>query len=83
MRELDALEFERLLSATKPHVLVDVREPHEVKQGKISGAMNIPLGQLANRTQEISQGQPIFIYCRSACAADKRLEFSFPKDFKM
>jgi rhodanese-related sulfurtransferase len=40
-------------------------EPSEVKQGKISGAVNIPLSQLATRLHEIPPDNAIFLYCRS------------------
>ena len=46
-------------------VLIDVREPHEVDQGYIPGAVHIPLGQLAARFQELDPGHTVVAYCAS------------------
>lgn len=48
------------------HVAVlDVREPVEVEQGMLEGAIHIPLGELAERAQtELSEKSiPVLIYC--------------------
>ncbi len=45
-------------------VLVDVRTPGEYADGHIDGAINIPLADLAARTQELS-GKQVVLYCRS------------------
>lgn len=44
-------------------LLVDVRQPREYLFGHIDGAVNIPLRELANRTDEIPQDRPVVIYC--------------------
>ena len=46
-------------------MLIDVREPHEFRQGYISGAINIPLRQLERRLGEIPFDQPLYLYCQS------------------
>jgi rhodanese-related sulfurtransferase len=46
-------------------ILIDVREPSEVKQGKVKGSVNIPLGQLASRISEIPKEKSVYLYCRS------------------
>ena len=48
-----------------PHLLVDVRTPEEFNSGYIPGAVNIPLQSLQQRMSEISQDQPVVLYCRS------------------
>lgn len=45
--------------------LLDVREPWEFEQGHAPGATLIPLGQLAGRVDELPDGVPIFVMCRS------------------
>jgi rhodanese-related sulfurtransferase len=44
--------------------VVDVREPVEWDAGHISGALLIPLGELADRVGELPPG-PLAIVCRS------------------
>ena len=60
------------------HLLVDVREPHEYQGGFLPESINVPVGQLATRLNELpSNRMPVFI-CRSgtrsltACAIASR-----------
>lgn len=44
--------------------LVDVREPDELEnEGFIAGAINIPLGKLRSRMNELSKEQELVLYC--------------------
>ncbi len=43
--------------------ILDVREPAEFKAGRIPGAVNIPIRDLAKRLGEIPKGKPIILYC--------------------
>lgn len=45
--------------------LLDVRETWEFEQGHAPGATLIPLGQLAGRVDELPDGVPIYVMCRS------------------
>jgi rhodanese-related sulfurtransferase len=45
--------------------VVDVRQPDEFAQGHISGAVNIPLGTLAESVDQIPTDQPVIVYCAS------------------
>jgi molybdopterin/thiamine biosynthesis adenylyltransferase/rhodanese-related sulfurtransferase len=73
IQEVD-LDDARALIATHTPVL-DVREPIEVEQGMLEGAIHIPLGELAERVSELpSTETPLLIYCaagaRSYAAAE-------------
>jgi rhodanese-related sulfurtransferase len=46
-------------------VLVDVREPHEWREGHIPGAIHIPLGSLSGRLDELDPSREIVVVCRS------------------
>jgi len=43
--------------------VLDVREPSEFKDGRIPGAVNIPIRELPKRLGEIPKNKPIIIYC--------------------
>ncbi len=43
--------------------ILDVREPAEFKDGRIPGAVNIPIRDLPKRLGEIPKGKPIIVYC--------------------
>jgi thioredoxin len=55
-----------MIAADSPLIL-DVRTPHEFYSERISGAMLIPVQQLADRTGELDayKNKPILVYCRS------------------
>ena len=57
--------------------LIDVREPMELEMdGNIEGAINIPLGEVEDRKDEIlSIEKPIIIFCRSGNRSGKALEY--------
>jgi len=65
--ELDGLLVEDAV------VLVDIRNPGEVEQGKIPGSVNIPLAQLRARLDLLPTDKPIVVHCaggwRSSVAA--------------
>jgi len=45
--------------------LIDVRQPHEHKAGRIAGGRLIELGQLSAEAQTIDRSRPVVFYCRS------------------
>lgn len=46
-------------------VLLDVREPHEWKNGHAPKARHIPLSQLGSRAKELPRNREILVVCRS------------------
>jgi len=46
--------------------LLDVREPVELAVERVAGAVNIPLGQLRARLDELPRDREILVLCRSA-----------------
>lgn len=70
------MDIQEILKAGNYH-LVDVREPEElIANGEIEGAINIPLGQLEERKDEVLnlEGNVIF-FCRSGNRSGKATEF--------
>lgn len=65
LRQLTSNQFQDELKGNLNKVLIDVREPFEVKQGYIPGAQNIPLSQIKQRISEIPMDRTIYLYCRS------------------
>ena len=46
-------------------VVVDVREPVEFRDGHLPGAVNIPMGQLTRRLDELDRARPGYVFCAS------------------
>ncbi len=53
------------ISTAADHLLIDVRTPEEFASGHIAGAINISVETIADRLNEIPQGQTLVLYCRS------------------
>jgi rhodanese-related sulfurtransferase len=49
----------------RSNVLIDVREPHEFAAGHIEGAVNVPLGRLADRVGEFDPKTATYVICQS------------------
>lgn len=54
--------------------IIDVREPNEYASGHIPGAKLIPLGELAERYQEINKDADTVMVCRSGGRSGKACE---------
>jgi hydroxyacylglutathione hydrolase len=44
-------------------VVLDVRRPDEYAAGHVPGSLNIPLGHLAARLDEVPAGRPVLVHC--------------------
>ncbi|MGX6441804.1 rhodanese-like domain-containing protein [Neobacillus sp. K501] len=75
MKEMAAKEVEQLLIEGKKLEIIDVREVDEVATGKISGAINIPLGLLEFRMHELDKTKEYTIVCRSGGRSARASQF--------
>ena len=55
--------------------LIDVREPDEVAQGSLPGAVNIPVGSLPARVGELDPTRRVVLLCRSGGRSGQAAEF--------
>ena len=73
-RDMSASELAGRLGTPDEPFLLDVREPDEVAEWSIPGAVNIPLGHLQARTDELPRDREVVTVCasgnRSSYAAD-------------
>ncbi len=71
--------MENLIEVLKSgnYELIDVREPLELEMdGEISGAKNIPLGEVESRRDEIlNLEKNVVLFCRSGNRSGKALEY--------
>ncbi len=49
--------------------VLDVRFPYEWRSGHISGAGNVPLPEVAVRSQTLSEDEEIWVHCQSGFRA--------------
>jgi rhodanese-related sulfurtransferase len=64
-------EFEKVAAKIPANItLVDVRNPDELKTGKIKGALNIPVDVIGERLTEINKDKEVVFFCNSGIRAE-------------
>lgn len=61
--EITPEQVNKLRSSGEGFVLLDVREPHEIETAHIVGTVNIPMGEITSRIQELDPEQHIVVVC--------------------
>ena len=62
---VDIVQWSEINSLVKNgKFILDVREPFEISLGTIENSVNIPLGQIRKRINEIPKDKTIYVYCQ-------------------
>ncbi|MGD6965790.1 rhodanese-like domain-containing protein [Rossellomorea vietnamensis] len=83
MREITPREVETIVHEGKPANIIDVRETNEVAEGKIPGAVNIPLGLVEFRMNELDKSQEYIMVCRSGGRSGRACQFLENQGYKV
>lgn len=83
MREITPREVETIVQEGKPANIIDVRETDEVAEGKIPGAVNIPLGLVEFRMNELDKSQDYIVVCRSGGRSGRACQFLESQGYKV
>lgn len=75
MKEITPKEVEQRLNEGKSLDIIDVRETEEVEAGKIPGAINIPLGLVEFRKQDLDKSKEYIMVCRSGGRSGRATEY--------
>ncbi|RCW71975.1 rhodanese-like domain-containing protein [Saliterribacillus persicus] len=75
MKEISALELAEKIKNGETVSVIDVREDEEVAEGKIPGAVHIPLGQIPERLNDINKEEHHFMVCRSGARSGRASEY--------
>ncbi|GER71271.1 rhodanese-like domain-containing protein [Weizmannia acidilactici] len=65
MKQISTQEVEEKRKKGEKLHIIDVRETDEVAEGKIPGAVNIPLGLLEFRLQDLDRSKNYIVVCHS------------------
>src|SRR5213596_632072 len=74
-------ELKRRMDAGEPFELIDVREPFEYEIARIDGAKLIPLGEIAERLDELEREQPIIAHCHSGTRSAQAVQLLQQRGF--
>jgi len=66
-------EYSRLRDENRKHFLLDVREPFEVELATIGG-LNIPMGELLSRVDEIPNDTDVVVYCHHGIRSRRAIQ---------
>ena len=76
-------DFEKTAAGTEQgKVLVDVRNPDEVAQGKIKGSLNIPADQIGSRSSELPSDKEVLLFCPTGVRAEMAYNILQQKEIK-
>jgi len=70
-RSINVHELQKLMTQNTALNLLDVREDFELELCKLQAATHIPLGQLAQRVDEIDAAKPWVVYCHHGVRSAK------------
>ena len=67
VKKISHVEAKKIMDTENDFIILDVREPEEIEQGYIDGAIFIPLGDIAKNAQKVmpDKTKKILVYCRS------------------
>lgn len=65
--KLKPAEFQKAMTADKDFILLDVRTPEEVAEGKLEGAMviNFHDADFKQQLEKLDKNKTVYVYCRS------------------
>lgn len=64
--------------------VIDIREPYELAYGKVPGAKNIPIRELAyNHKEYLESGKEYYIICQSGSRSMQLISFLSKEDYQL
>jgi rhodanese-related sulfurtransferase len=79
--ELLPQQLKRRLDAGEPLRLLDVREPWECAIASLAGSVNIPLGEITSRWQELDADSQIIVVCKAGSRSRRVAQFLSAQGF--
>lgn len=75
MKEIITIKVQEYLESGEQLHFIDVREAAEVQEGHIPGIVNIPLGTLPERLNELDKSKSYIIVCRLGARSGQATAF--------
>lgn len=64
-------------------VLLDVREPFELRQAAVEGSLHIPMREIPARLEEIPKDRPVLVMCHHGARSQAVADWLLPKGYKV
>jgi rhodanese-related sulfurtransferase len=82
MEEISVAELHARRSAGDDLVVLDVREPDELTLAALPGTLDIPMGQIADRLDEIPRERDVVVLCHSGQRSARVTKFLAANGFE-
>jgi adenylyltransferase/sulfurtransferase len=79
--ELSPQQVKRRLDAGEPLQLLDVREPWECAIARLPASVNIPLGEIPARWQQLDRASEIVVLCKAGGRSRRAAQFLSSQGF--
>lgn len=76
-------EIINLLDANEDLNVIDVREDFEVENGMIPGAINIPLGSIPEKVNELDKSKEYILVCKGGVRSANACEYLESQGFNV
>ncbi|KAA0956444.1 rhodanese-like domain-containing protein [Planococcus kocurii] len=83
MKVISTQELQTLLELGKQVNIIDVREASEVAGGKIPGAVNMPLGLLEFKMNELDKSEEYYVNCQAGGRSGSACKFLDYQGYKV
>ena len=80
--DITAQELRERLTREPDLILLDVREPHELEISALTGAKNIPLGEVAHLMSELDSAEEMVVFCKRGSRSARAIEILSSAGFK-
>lgn len=64
-------------------ILLDVREPFELRQAAVEGALHIPMREVPARLSEIPKDRPVLVMCHHGGRSQAVADWLGPKGYRV
>ncbi|QKG55822.1 rhodanese-like domain-containing protein [Hymenobacter sp. BRD128] len=83
MPDITASELHQRQQAGETPTIIDVREPWEFEESRISGSQNIPLGTLPQHLDDLEdhKDQEVIVHCKSGARSSAAKAFLTQQGF--
>jgi rhodanese-related sulfurtransferase len=83
MPDITASELHHRQQAGETPTIIDVREPWEFEETRISGSQNIPLGSLPQQLEDLEdlKDQEVIVHCKSGARSSAAKAFLTQQGF--
>lgn len=80
--DITGTQFEKMVSENPEAIILDPRDAKDYNKGHVENAINIPLGELENRSKELDKDKMVQIYCNVGRKSAEAASILESKGFK-